>query len=674
MFTGRRAFSGAAQAALVAEILRDTPTPVQEISPNVPEHVSYIVETCLAKDPEDRWQTARDLLRELRRVTAAPRTATGTSAHRGLEASPTATRTARILALATVTAAAVTGLAVWGFSRSREQTPPVSASVRFQISTPETSEPFSLALSPDGRQLAYVGMSDGAQKIWVRGLDQIEATPLRGTDGAIYPFWSPDGKSLGFFADGKLKRVEVTGGEPLVLATAPIARGGSWSRSGVIVFAPTVAGGLQQVSASGGNVVAATKLQTNENSHRWPQFIDDRRFLFQSAQSEGRGLFIASLDDGNRVRVSSDEEPTLFVPPNTLLVVRRGALFSLKFDATRGSVSADPVQVVARVGVDVSYVRGAFTAANDILAYRPSAAERRTLVWLDRTGKVLETIGAPDDNGAAGPDLTSDGRRLVEQRTIDGNTDLWLLETDTGVLGRFTFDDAFDTLGIWSSDAKHVYFLSSRNRTFDIFEKLAGGGKPERPLLRSSEAKSPTSVSPDNTVLIYQSQSPKTGIDILGLPIRDPDPKPFPIVQTDFDEMAGQLSPDGRWLAYQSNASGRMEVRLRQFGGTGIERQVSTAGGSQARWARNGKELFYVTPDGWLTAVPIQAGADVSSLVVGAPHPLFKSHLAHGFNVYPAGGTHPQYAVAPDGRFLAVMQVEGAPPPPVIVVTNALPR
>ena len=374
MFTGRRAFEGSSQTHLIAAILELDPPPVSSLQPLAPKAVDRVVQACLAKDPDDRWQTARDLHRELKWVADAGASSTSVVA---VQPKP--------LRAAMATAGAIALLAIgaatwWGLSNLPAEST-AGFPIRFAVTTPETSEPLSIALSPDGRQLTFVGTSDGVQKIWVRALDQVSATVLRGTDGASYPFWSPDGNSLGFFAEGKLKRIDVAGGEPTVLADAPIARGGTWNRRGEIIFAPTTAGDLRLVPASGGNVVPVTTLAAGQISHRWPQFLpDDRRFLFQSVQSEANGLFIGTLDGVEPFPVLTDENPIVFVPPNILLEARRGALVALTFDPARGTVTGDPVPIAPTVGIDSSYVRGAFTAsANGVLAYRPGAAERRKL-------------------------------------------------------------------------------------------------------------------------------------------------------------------------------------------------------------------------------------------------------------------------------------------------------
>jgi Tol biopolymer transport system component len=563
-------------------------------------------------------------------------------------------------------------LAAWLSNRPTREDSGRRFFARFEVETPNTSEPLSMALSPDGRRLAFVGQSDGIERIWLRNLDQVNATVLQGTDGALFPFWSPDGNSLGFFADGKLKRIDVTGGPAIALAEATLPRGGAWSRSGEIIFAPTTARPLAMVHATGGNVVSATQLAAGESSHRWPQFLPDgRHFLFQSAQSTARGLFIATLDGGEPKRLTADEAPATFVLPDMLLTTRNGALVAVRFDPSTATIGSDPIVLAPAVGVDPTYVRGTFTASeNGVLAYRRSAAEPRRLVWLDRAGRVLGQVGAADQDGPGNPELTLDGRRASIFRTREGNSDVWLVDAVTGVRTRFTRNEATEFFAVWTPDGRSIVFSSNESSEYNLYEKPANGAGLQHLLARSNEAKVPTNVSPDGRLLIYSTQGPRNGVDIWAVPLHDSDPKPFPVLQTVFDEMGGQVSPDGRWLAYQSNVSGRMEVYVRQFPSQGAEKQISSDGGTQPRWHPSGKELYFVSADDKLMAASIAPGRDDASLEVSGARALFPLKLAKGVNVYPAVGTKPQYAVSPDGRFLANVPVQDAVPPPIVVTLN----
>jgi Tol biopolymer transport system component len=673
MLTARKAFEGDSQASLIASIMSFDPPPITSLQPLTPPALDHVVKMCLAKDPEERWQNAGDLRREVTWIAKGGGMVAGA-------AQPSARvrrreRTARIIAaVALVMTAAIAVAAVLQLRRAA----PVQESVRFDIQTPPTSELGSLALSSDGRQLAFVAsVGNDAPRLWVRPLDQVTAQPLVGTEGARSPFWAPDGSAIGFFAAGKLKRIDLDGGAPQVLADAPRALGGTWNGNGVILFAPTAASPLMRVPATGGTPVAVTRLPPGVaprqgGSHRFPQFLPDgRRFLFL----EGPRLYVGSLDGGESSRVAEVEGvETLqaqYAPPGVLLLVRQGALVAYRFDAARGVVSGDPMPVARTVGRDLS--GGTFAVSTTgVLVYR-AGGERRQLVWVDRAGAVLSTVGPADENALANPELAPDGRRVAVDRTVQGNRDVWLIEVGRGVASRFTSDANDDGSPVWSPDGRHLVFFSTRNGANDLFEKPTSGVGDERPLFTTATGKVPMAWSSDGQFLLYAAINVKTGLDDLwALPMVG-ERKPFPVVQTPFQEGAAQFSPDGRWVAYESTESGSVAIYIRPFPGPGGQWQVSTAGGSQPRWRPDGRELFYVAPDGRLMAVPIAVSVDRQTLDAGAPMPLFPTRLASGGNlsIGPRGTSlKPQYAVAPDGRFLMNVAVEGATAPPITVVLN----
>jgi len=471
--------------------------------------------------------------------------------------------------------------------------------------------------------------------------------------------------------------VSVQGGTPQSLARAPVPRGGTWSRDGVIVFSPAAFGPLMRVAATGGTPVAVTRLAAGQGSHRWPQFLPDgRRFLFFMGfgNAATRGVYVGTLEGDEPTRVLEAETAATYAPPGVLLLVRQGVLVALGFDPTQGVVSGEPVPVAQGVGSDPGVARGTFAvSATGVLAHRAGGAERRQLVWVDRAGTVRGTVGPPDDNALGNPELAPDGRRVAVQRSVQGNVDVWLIEVGRGVSSRFTFDASSDGEALWSPDGRRVGFRSTRNAVMDLFEKPASGAADEQPLLVTAEPNTPLAWSPDGRLLLYVTQVPKTGADLWALPVGESrgERKPFPVLQTPFDETAGQFSPDGHWLAYQSNESGPVEVYVRPFPGPGGKWQVSMAGGNQPRWRPDGKELFYVAPDDRLMAVSIAVGVDKQTLETGSPVPLFATRLASGAGITGVGVLpKPQYAVAPDGRFLMNVAVEEATGPPITVVLN----
>jgi dipeptidyl aminopeptidase/acylaminoacyl peptidase len=345
-------------------------------------------------------------------------------------------------------------------------------------------------------------------------------------------------------------------------------------------------------------------------------------------------------------------------------------LVAQRFDPAREVVSDEPIPVAQAVGLDDGVFRGAFAvSATGVLAHRAGRGERRQLAWVDRAGVARGTVGPPDEDGLSSPELAPDGRRVAVHRTVQGNTDVWLIDTGHDVPSRLTFDASIEASPLWSPNGRRVVFASLRNGAFDLFEKAASGAGDEQPLLVTREPKTPMAWSSNGRFLLYGIQHPKTGADLWALPLAG-DGKPFPVLQTPVDEMAGQFSPDGGWVAYESNESRLVQIYVRPFPGPGSPRQLSTAGGSQPRWRPDGKELFYIAPDARLMAAPIAIGADRQTLDVGAPVPLFRTRLASGANIPVGSQSKPQYAVASDGRFLMNMAVEGATAPPITVVLN----
>ncbi len=673
--TGERPFTGETPASTISSILRDTPRSITDLNRGMPRDLALIVRRCLAKDPEQRTQSAKDLRNQLADLqhtldSGELLMSAGTAAVPMAISSKVVRRERLAWLLAALASIAIVAGAVWAWNR------PVSTMplVRFDVPTPRSSDLTSFALSPDGVQLVFAAASDGAPKLWVRRLDETTARPLAGTEGAIYGFWSPDGRAIGFFAGAKLKRVDVSGSGPQELADAPGGRGGAWSGEGVILFTPGNAlanpdSALMRIPANGGTPTPVTHLRPGEGSHRWPQFLPDgRRFIFLSAYGSPntRGVYLGSLDGQEPIRLLDSESPALFAPPDTLLIVRQGVLRAIRFDPERGTIAGEGLSVSDAVGTDGGVARSAFSIANTMaLAYRSTGgAERRQLVWVDRAGKRLGAIGAPDDNSMASPRLDPSGRRVVFPRFVGNNRDVWMMDVARGSATKLTFDPAGDLTPIWSADGRSVIFESLRSGPPALFETPASGVGEERLVLR--DAGLPLSASTDGRFLLYQRQDPKTGSDVWVLPLGS-EPKPFPVLQTPFEERAGEFSPDSRWIVYESNESGSFEIYVRSFPAAGGKWAVSTAGGTQPRWRRDGKELYYVAPDTRLMAVSITATADGQTLDASAPVPLFPTRLASGPGFAPGEA---QYEVAPDGRFLLNTVVDESSAPPITITLN----
>jgi Tol biopolymer transport system component len=545
---------------------------------------------------------------------------------------------------------------------------------RLDIVTPPTADALSFALSPDGRALAFVANGEKGSQLWLRPLDQATAQPLAGTEGASYPFWAPDGRAIGFFADAKLKRLNLGGGAPQVLADAPLGRGGTWNADGVIVFAPFTISPLMRVMATGGTPVPVTRFAVGQGSHRWPQFLPDGQrviFLMTLGEPQTHGVYMVALDGGEPTRILAGETAAVYAPPGYLLWVSQGVLVAQRFDATRAAVEGEPIPVTQALGIDDGTFRSAFSVSSmGTLAHRAGTAARRQLVWVDRSGKLLNAVGAPDENTLANPALSPDGQRVAVSRIVQGNFDVWLMDVGRGVANRFTFDAALDFVAIWSPDGSRVVFTSGRKGAGDLYEKPADGATDEQPLLVNTQEKWPLDWSRDGRYVLYSAADPKTAFDLWALPLMG-ERKPFPVVQTGFDEIAGQFSPDGRWLAYASNESGRFEIYIRPFPEQGGKLQVSTAGGAQPRWRRDGQELFYVAPDARLMAVTTRLATAARTVEVGAPGALFRTRLASGASIGSIDSVYSaQYAVATDGRFLMNVDVEDAVTSPITMVLN----
>ena len=513
----------------------------------------------------------------------------------------------------------------------------------------------SVAVSPDGNWLAFTATDpDGNSSLWVRSLDSLVARALPGTEGARQPFWSPDSRALGFFAGGKLKRTELAAGTPQILADASFdPRGGTWGRDGTIVFAPSFQGSLLRIPAAGGTASPAIALDAirKEQTHRWPSFLPDgRHFLYYVSRGGGEEpgeIFVGSLDQQEPRRVVDSSSLAMFAAPGYLLFVRGTTLLAQPFDVDRLRLSGRPVAIADQLS-SAGSLRGfrAFSASSSgLLAYRAGPGRQTQLVWLDRAGRELGVLGPPADHYA--PRLSPDGTRLALSRLDPDSTngDIWLMDLARSIASRFTFDPADDSLPVWSPDGTRLFFSSSREGVMQLYQALSDRPGSEEPLLRSSAWKMVGDLSPDGQFLIYETIDPTTRIDLWYLPLSG-DRKPKPFVVTPFEEYNAQFSPDGRWVAYVTNESGRGEVSVQAFPGPGDKRQVSSAGGTMPRWRKDGRELFYLGAEGQLMAAEVRLSPSFDSRV---PTALFKVSLLESPDW--------QYDVSPDGTRILVNRV-----------------
>jgi Tol biopolymer transport system component/DNA-binding winged helix-turn-helix (wHTH) protein len=546
--------------------------------------------------------------------------------------------------------------------------PPAIPQMHLEVLTPPTADPTSLAMSPDGLKIAFVAISEGRSQLRLRSLETWEEQSLAGTDGALFPFWSPNSQSIGFFADGFLKRVDLDGGLPRTLDEAPAGRGGTWNADDVILFTPGTASAIFRISATGdAKGKPQTQVGASGGSHRHPRFLPDgRHFLYLG---EERSIYVGDLK-GSDVpkRLITQADAAGEYAAGHLLFVTQGTLFAQTFDLNTLTLSGEPFRIANKVNVDAAMSRAALSVSNTgSMVYRTgSGGSQRQFVWYDREGTELSRVGQPDGSGVLGPALSSDERLIAMYRTVEGNSDIWLMGVDRGVLDRFTMDGYPDLNPVWSFDHRRIAFSSNRVNTYDLYVQSVSSTKTDL-LLQTSESKSASSWSPDGRHLLYRSTSQNMSYDIWALPFdaNDKPGTPFPVVQTPAEEREAEFSPNGKWIAYQSTASGRSEVYIQPFPAVAdsIRLPVSTSGGAQPRWGTD-SELFYIALDGQLMAVPIHYSGDGHEVRPDPPKALFATEVGGAVH----SNDRQQYVVSADGkRFLMNTLTEASSPITVIL-------
>jgi Tol biopolymer transport system component/predicted Ser/Thr protein kinase len=659
MLSGDRLFGG----DTIADTLIDVATRQPDWD-RVPANLLPLLQKCLEKDPKKRLRDIGDM-DLLLAVTPAPPVTAGDTRRGWISWA--------------IAALAIIAGAVLAFFHFREQ-PPVPELQRFQISAPEkTTFNNALLLSPDGRKLAFATGGEGGNLLWVRSLDTLQARVVAPWSQNPVPFWSPDSRFIAYQQDGKLKKVEVAGGPPTTLCDAPTAfGGGAWSKDGVIVFGDR-AGRLMQVSAGGGVPTPLTNLdQANqEGSHMLPSFLPDGRhfvYLRRSSSAEKTGIFIGSVDakpeqQDSRLLLATSAD-AVYAPSEDkehgyLLFLRDSTLMAQPFDAARLALAGEPVPVpgAERIGI-TAYGFGRFTtSSNGALAYVVGAEGGSTqLTWFDRQGKTLETIGQRGSYNTLA--LSPDGTRVAAERRDGTGSDLWLIDAKSGGKNdRFTFDPGAETAPVWSPDGSRVVYASNRGGGFNLYQKLSNLAGNEEELFKSGEQKYPTDWSRDGRFLLFTAVGGKTQPDLWSLTMEG-EHKATAFLQTEFQEDGGRLSPDGRWLAYVSNASGRVETYVRPFPASADRTGqwlVSNGGGAFPLWRKDGKELFY-RAGGAVMAVDVMSGAVFKS---GQAKQLFRVQAAA------AQGLGHNWDVAADGRFLInTTGGEGAAQEPITLVLN----
>ena len=618
MLSGRFAFEGKSRTAVTAAILERDPVPVSTLQPAVPTIVSNIVARCLAKDPEGRWQSAAD-------VSAALRLADSTASDTPVPAPDRSTTWRNAIIAGSIAMVALAVVAILGM---RAGTSPVTVApeMRFEISPPRdaawspspAASTAQLALAPDGQRVAFVATRrPGPPQIWIRRFDAIDAQPLPGTDHATFPFWSADGKSIAFFANGKLKRVDISGGTPQVLADAALGRGGSWSRDDVIVYSPSPAAGIWKVAAGGGTPTAQAPSDLGSDTRVYPHFLTDgRRFIYykRSEKSERQGIYVRTLDLADEKLVMLTNGIAMPIPGH-LLFVRDGILFAQPIDETTVTTRGDQIRIADGVGFALGTIGySLISAVATTLAFGPTVRLTTSLQWQDRSGTASGGIIARGDYRS--PRLSPDNRRVALTILEDATTgpDVWMLDLDRGAFTRVSRDPATDWFPAWSADGQRLFFGSARSRATAIFAKVPGATQPEEALVASDTARYPLDATHDR--ILFQAGASNLGVGgyDIGL-MRLQQPRTITsYLATPSNEVQARVSPNARWVAYASDESGRFEVYVRDYPAGRDQWTISTAGGMQPEWRRDGRELFYVSADSKLMGVTVSSdGASFSA-------------------------------------------------------------
>ncbi|MBI3363323.1 MAG: protein kinase [Ignavibacteriae bacterium] len=707
LLTGQLPFKGVHETALAYEIVNVDPAPMMSVKPEIDPSLDAIVLECLAKEPDERTQSAKQVsvdLKRYRRESSRQRVSRVTAARPAFKPSSVGpaedsyqeqsdhvqlskSSNKLLWFMAAMFFIGMAAFAVLYFKRPSLEVQSVWSyllppeKLTFATQSAGAGE-WEIALSPDGSMLAFLAAdSSGKTHLMVRPLNALSAKELPATEGAYYPFWSPDNRFIGFFQSGKMKKIEAAGGPPVTICEAPDARGGSWSSEGVIVFAPTPVDPLSQVSAAGGAPVIVTKFDTSrhERSHRWPHFLPDGKHIlyfarasFGGVEREEDALAVTSLD-GKLDKRLMPAKSNIEYASGYLIYLREKTLMVQAFDANKLELSGDATPIAEPVEYDLNYNRAVFSVSqNGFLLYQASNSQAGwQLEWLDRSGKMLSLIGEPAEYGSAvlSPDEQRIAFDLYDPQSR--NRDIWLYEFSRGLKTRFTFDPSVDEIPVWSSDGSRILFHSDRRGHYDLYQKTTSGAGAEEVLLESPIAKFPQDCSSDGRFLVYDINDPKTKADLWILPLTG-ERKPFVFLQTEFDEDIAQLSPDMHWIAYRSNESGNFELYVRPFMGADSQIainqsrkwQVSTNGVSPGTsnqwWSRDGKELFYLSNDNKVMVAEVKT--DGSNFDVGVVRPLFE--------VKTKGLVYFADVTADAQRFLMAISVGGQTSAPLTLVTN----
>jgi eukaryotic-like serine/threonine-protein kinase len=621
LLTGHRAFEGQTSSSVMAAVLATKPRPIEELMPLTPPALERIVSRCLAKDPEDRWQSARDVAAELQWVAQG-------GSKVGLPAVVSGRRRTREhVAWAACGVATLAALAfAIGWIRRAPQPQPI---VRFPLLMPASVQNASPPIvSPDGRNIAFAADADGKRLIWIRALDALEARPLPGTEGVQRPFWSPDSRFVAFVAGDKLKKVDIAGGPPQTICdTPPNSSDGSWSPEGVILFDGRVTDPLMRVAASGGVAQPVVFEQGKEKGSAgsgWPEFLPDgKHFLYTIVDPSSPEMMLAvgSIETPLSKPLFKTTTQVQYAAPGYLLFVRDRTLVAQKFDAKSLTLQGEPIPMGEGLGTDDVGLASFSASSNGVLVFRGGELGGTRLVWLDRAGKETPVLDAPGDYRDTA--ISPDGTRLVYDIAEGTKSDLWIRDLTRGVSSRFTFKVEAELASLWSPDGRRIVYTSKAKGPGDLYVKDASGTREAEPLLVDGDEKYASDWSADGKYILFTARgSEGTSWDLFAL--TPGAAKPIQLVKTQFAEMWASFSPDGKYIAYQSNESGRHEIYVQEFPEARNKWQVSTDGGNEPYWRGDGREVFYRS-GGRMMSVPVQTGA---TFIAGTPVALFQTRFA----------------------------------------------
>jgi serine/threonine protein kinase/Tol biopolymer transport system component len=628
MLAGERPFRGESAVETLNAILKEDPpelTKLMGMNDNASLALERVIRHCLEKSLGQRFQSVNDVAFALEALSGLSDSKLSVAVTSGR--AHNRERLAWVLAsIGFACCLAALPFVVTYFRHAKPDVRPIFLSVPL----PEKASPRRhIAVSPDGQFLAFVASnSEGTDLLWLRPLGSPTTQALSGTDGANCPFWSPDSRSIGFFAQGKLKKIDVSGGPAQTLCDAPDGFGGAWNRDGVIVFTPNWGVGLYRVSAGGGEATTVTALDASrrESVHLRPYFLPDNRhflYLAYGAQRE-TVIYIGSLDSKEAKRLLNADSYAAYTPPGYVLYVREGVLLAQPFDANQLQLTGESFSVAGQVGYYPGEGYASFSVSeNGVLAYKCSHTINTQLVWFNRTGKELGAIPSTGEHRSLR--LSPDGKRVAFGRTDQQKQtdDIWLLDLPGGTPRRFTFNNASDFVPVWSAGGDRIIFSSDREGPYDLYQKASSGATEETELFPSSSDKIVTDWSADGRLILYENLDPKTKYDLWVLPFFG-DRKPRLFLRTQSNEQQAEFSPDGKWVAYTSDQSGKSEVYVQSFPASGGKSHVSTDGGADPRWRRDGKELFYLSPERKLMAVPVKGE---TAFEPGVPKVLFQTRV-----------------------------------------------